>query len=294
MTKEQILFIINPNAGKRQQGHLPHLIEKHLDHQRYDYKISFTAYAGHASEIISQHPEYDIFVAVGGDGTVNEIASSLVGSEKTLTIIPKGSGNGFARYLGMPMNEVKAIQFINKAQAQSFDHGTINEDHVFLATAGFGFDAEVALDFSLRKNRGLWNYLKAIISLYRSYPAFETELILDDAPKKTIKAWMLTFGNGNQWGNNAYVCPNADAQDGLLDITWVAQPLKWYDAPYFGLLLLMKKLHQHSKVKSLRCEKALITTYQGAYHFDGEPLQTVSKSFRISLKNKNIKVLTKQ
>lgn len=267
---EKILFIINPNAGKRDVEDLPELIQQHLDFNRFESKIVFTAYAGHAPKLVEEHSGFDVYVAVGGDGTVNEVAAAVKASSGALAIIPKGSGNGFARYIGMPMDPVKAIDYINKGKALRMDMGSIDGKY-FLATCGIGFDAEVAVDFAQRNHRGLKNYLKAILHLYKSYPGFTAQIRIDEGEVQEVSGWIITAGNGNQWGNNAFICPEADAQDGLLNLTWVREKISWLEAPYFAYLLFTRKLDRHGKVSTLKFSTMQIANYEGAMHFDGEP-----------------------
>ena len=149
MEKKKITFILNPISGTHSKDEIPAMIESILDKERFDTEIVFTEYAGHAAEIAEARAEAktDIVVAVGGDGTVNEVARSLVHTESALGIIPCGSGNGLARHLCIPLNPRKAISIINQCQIESFDYGVIN-DIPFFCTCGMGFDAFISLKFA--------------------------------------------------------------------------------------------------------------------------------------------------
>lgn len=128
-SKQHIIFIINPISGTENKDEIPRLISEHLDQQRFDYEVQFTEYAGHAAEIARQSAAKgtDIVVAVGGDGTINEVARSLVHTKTALGIIPCGSGNGLARHLCIPIDATKAIELINHCQIEAFDYGVIND-----------------------------------------------------------------------------------------------------------------------------------------------------------------------
>ena len=143
--KKRITFIVNPISGTHNKDNIPQLIKQKLDHSQFDAQVVFTEYAGHASQITKQCAENgtDICVAVGGDGTVNEVARSLVHTNTALAIIPCGSGNGLARHLCLPMDIKKSIDIINKAQIEFFDYGIIN-NLPFFCTCGMGFDAFIS------------------------------------------------------------------------------------------------------------------------------------------------------
>ena len=162
--KRRIIFIINPISGTSNKDEVPQLISKHLDQERFDYKVCFTEYSGHAAEIARQSAEagIDIVVAVGGDGTINEVARSLVHTQTALGIIPCGSGNGLARHLCIPMDTVKAIELINQCQIESFDYGVIN-GLPFFCTCGMGFDAFTSLKFAEAGRRGPITYVGNVL-----------------------------------------------------------------------------------------------------------------------------------
>ena len=147
--KKSIIFIVNPISGTKSKDALPSLIKQFIDESIYDCEVIKTQYAGHAAEIASMcaKEHKDICVAVGGDGTVNEVARSLVHSETALGIIPCGSGNGLARHLCLPMDMKQALQVINVGKTDFFDYGVINAQP-FFCTCGMGFDAYVSLKFA--------------------------------------------------------------------------------------------------------------------------------------------------
>ena len=128
-SKKKIVFILNPISGTHSKKEIPELIERTLDHELYDPELRLTEYAGHASEIAKEcaNEGVDIVVAIGGDGTVNEVARSLVHTQTALGIIPCGSGNGLARHLCLPLDIKKAIQIINACKIEAFDYGVIND-----------------------------------------------------------------------------------------------------------------------------------------------------------------------
>ena len=164
MDKKKITFILNPISGTHSKEEIPNLIEQTLDQELYDYTIRFTEYAGHAAEIAREcvEKEEDVVVAVGGDGTVNEVARSLVHTQTALAIIPCGSGNGLARHLCLPLDVKKAIGIINSYNVETFDYGVIN-DLPFFCTCGMGFDAFISLKFAEAGKRGPITYAENVL-----------------------------------------------------------------------------------------------------------------------------------
>ncbi|MBQ6405233.1 MAG: acylglycerol kinase family protein, partial [Prevotella sp.] len=162
--KTHIVFIINPKSGTGRKDTLPDQIDAILDHERFTHELRWTEYRGHAAEITRQcvADGVDVVVAVGGDGTVNEVARSLVHSQTALGIIPCGSGNGLARHLCIPMDINKAIGIINHCQIESFDYGIIN-DLPFFCTCGMGFDAFISLKFAEAGKRGPITYVEHVL-----------------------------------------------------------------------------------------------------------------------------------
>lgn len=159
--KESILFLVNPKSGVSGKRRVPQMVGQYIDHARYESKVCYTQYAGHAYELAKEAAEkgVDVVVAVGGDGTVNEVARAIVHTGTALGVIPCGSGNGFARHLGIPIGVKKSIEFINAARPVNIDYGKIN-GQMFFCSCGVGFDALVSSDFAKGKGRGVFNYIR--------------------------------------------------------------------------------------------------------------------------------------
>ena len=177
--KKKMVFIMNPISGTTNKAGIPELIAKTLDTNTFDYEIRLTEHAGHAFEIATEAKDngVDVVVAVGGDGTVNEVARAIVHSNTALGIIPCGSGNGLARHLMIPMQLKKAIEVINEYQIHDLDYGIINE-HPFFCTCGMGFDAFVSMKFAEAGKRGPITYAFFPNSvLLSSYSCFSPKMI---------------------------------------------------------------------------------------------------------------------
>jgi diacylglycerol kinase family enzyme len=163
--KRKILFVINPISGGKAKYNFPEKIDKYLDKSKFEYECVFTEYHGHGSVLAAEAIKNgaDILVAVGGDGTINEVAGEVDGTDKLMGIIPLGSGNGLARSLGIPVGDVKAIKRINNLHISKIDSGSLNGKK-FFNMAGVGFDAQISSRFADSIKRGLSNYVKIVFS----------------------------------------------------------------------------------------------------------------------------------
>ena len=281
---------MNPISGTSNKKGIPDLIHSGIDSERFDYEIRLTEYAGHAAAIAAEARDnhIDVVVAIGGDGTVNEVARSLVHSETALGIIPCGSGNGLARHLLLPLNVKKAIAVINKCEIHKLDYGVIN-GHDFFCTCGMGFDAFVSQKFAESGKRGPISYLENILREGLKYKP-ETYVVEDETGTKRYKAFLISCANASQYGNNAYIAPQASMSDGLLDVV-VMEPFDVLDAPQVSIDMMNKTLDKNSKIKTFRCKQLHIHRNQeGVIHYDGDPVMT-GKDIDIHLEEKGINIV---
>ena len=272
-----ILFIVNPISGSGHKESALKAIERYLDRDRFNSEICYTEYAGHGTEIAREAAArgIDIVVAVGGDGTVNEIAGSLVGTETALAIIPCGSGNGLARHLQIPMNPASAVKFINTGTIARLDHGTIN-GRPFFCTCGVGFDAFISMKFAEAGRRGPATYVEKTLVDGLRYKTETYRITLGDEEGNchSVDAFLIACANASQYGNNAYIAPQASMRDGLLDVT-VLEPFNLIEAPIVVMQLFSKSLPSNSHVKCYRTNRLRIErTAPGPAHCDGEPFNT--------------------
>ena len=270
--KKRIIFVVNPISGTQSKKAILKWIDERMDRSVYDYSIVRTEYAGHATQIAASAVEdkVDVVVAIGGDGTINEIARALVHSETALGIIPCGSGNGLARHLRIPMEPKAAIDIINQGNKLCIDYGKIN-NIPFFCTCGVGFDAFVSLKFADSGKRGLLTYLENTLHESLTYQP-ETYEIENEEGTMKYKAWMIACGNASQYGNNAYIAPQASLTDGLMDVT-IMEPFTVLDVPSLSFQLFNKTIDQNSRVKTMRAKKIKIhRAHDGVMHFDGDPL----------------------
>ena len=291
MSKKKIVFIINPISGTHSKDEIPDLIEKRLDHELYDYEIQLTCYAGHAAEIAKSCVERqaDVAVAVGGDGTVNEVARSLTHSQTALAIMPCGSGNGLARHLCIPMDLKKSIDIINANNVEMFDYGIINE-LPFFCTCGMGFDAFISLKFAEAGKRGPVTYAENVLKEGLKYKP-ETYEVSDESGTHEYKAFLIACANASQYGNNAYIAPGATMKDGEMDVI-VMEPFDVLDAPQIAADLFMKTLGNNSKIKTFRTKKLHIHRQEpGAIHYDGDPIMT-DADIDVHIEHNGIRIVT--
>ncbi len=272
--KMRITFIVNPISGTHSKEGIAELIEKNLSKDRFDQRIVFTEYAGHAAEIAKAcaNEGYDICVAVGGDGTVNEVARSLTHTNTALGIIPCGSGNGLARHLCIPMDVKKSIEIINKAQIEAFDYGIVN-GLPFFCTCGMGFDAFISLKFAESGKRGPITYVENVLKEGLKYKP-ETYVVEDETGTHRHKAFLIACANAAQYGNNAYIAPGASMKDGMMDVI-IMEPFDVIDAPKIAMDLFAKTLSSNSRIKTFQARHIHIhRSTAGAIHYDGDPIMT--------------------
>lgn len=270
--KKKIVFVVNPISGTQGKKAILKSVEERLDKTIYEYRIVETQYAGHATEIASEAVKegVHIVVAIGGDGTINEIARSLTHTDTALGIIPCGSGNGLARHLRIPMDSKAAIDILNKGYQVCIDYGKIN-DIPFFCTCGVGFDAFVSLKFADSGKRGLLTYLENTLHESLTYQP-ETYEIENEEGTVKHKAFLIACGNASQYGNNAYIAPQASLTDGLMDVT-ILEPFTVLDVPTLSFQLFNKTIDQNSCIKTMRTKKIKIRRHNpGVFHYDGDPV----------------------
>lgn len=288
--KKQICFIVNPVSGIGKQKKIKSLIKKHLDKKQFDYQIVYTKRAKHATELAKQALEkkFDLIVAVGGDGTINEIAQALIVSSTPLGIIPMGSGNGLSRHFNIPHDPKKAIEVINEQHSQWIDTVKINQT-AYIGVAGIGFDAEVSHAFAELEKRGFSSYIKVIIGELPHYKPKEYELVIDG--KSLIeKAFLICFANSKQYGNNAFIAPHALIDDGYLDVI-ILKEFPKHATPKLVHDLFNRHIEDSKYTIKLRCQEVIIKKPLQYIHLDGEPMQ-FSEDVYIRVLPSSLKMIT--
>ena len=312
-----IRIIINPVSGTNAARKRAKKVVLALE-EAFSIKGIKTQYAGHATELAKQavNDGVEIIVAVGGDGTVNEIASALVGTETALIIVGTGSGNGLARDLGMfGLSTKQIIERIKQHKSYRIDCGEVL-GRKFFCTCGSGFDALIGHMFAQTKVRGFLTYVKLSLKAYKDYTPLSYRLSFcknsscesdaADAGLESRKgeAFVVNIANNKQFGNNAYIAPHANLMDGLFTVT-IIKPFKWYHIPYMAYSLFFKQMHKNKFVETFDCGDCILdvplfpsvinsstSSVTEAYlHIDGEPINTNSNSFSVKMIPASLKII---
>ena len=302
---KNIAFIINPVSGSKETQNakkkLPKLIMQTLDAEQWLPNIAFTEYAGHATEMAYQYARmgFDAVIAVGGDGTVNEVARGLVKSyqqsvisrQTALGIIPMGSGNGFARHLNIPIRPQKALEMINHSEPISVDYGLAN-GKLFVSTCGTGFDALIADHFAGSNKRGFMTYVQNVLKDVFSYTP-QTYHLVGDGLDVTHKAFLITFANANQWGNDALIAPKASVQDGKMDIMLMSSHAILGSAS-LALRLFAGSIDDSHFMDTIRAKEVTLEREEAApFHLDGDPVE-MEKDIHIQIIPDGMRVLVEK
>lgn len=269
-----IHFILNPNAGTNSLQKRERIVKtlQAIPHS----KIWQTERMNHASELTRNAPLEGAtkVIAIGGDGTINEVASTLLHTSIPLGIIPMGSGNGLARHLAIPLEFNKALEKALNGTLITIDSGKWN-DRSFFCTAGIGFDAFVAEHFAKRAKRGFLNYIYSTLVSLGKYQPIHIQVI---GP-----VFSFTVANANQFGNNAFISPESDLQDGLLEIIQV-NPGSFWSIANLGISLFRKKLPYHPLVKISTVKALHIEVNKGIpFHLDGESFTLEKNTIDLSI-----------
>lgn len=285
---KKILFILNHTSGTGKHKKFPEILAERTD-LNFQYQIQGTNAPQHATQIArSKHAEFDAVVIVGGDGSINETADALIGTNTPLGIIPMGSGNGLARFLKIPLSINKALDVIQTFHTTRIDTMTANNKS-FVNVAGIGFDAHISHKFAQIPGRGLKNYAKLVAREFKHFRPQPLEIIAD-GHHYTKELFLLSVANSSQFGNNAHIAPGASVHDGLMDVVFLRKfPL--VHAPALAAALFAKKINQSKYFESLQAKELIIrsTAAEVKGHVDGEPITLAKETrFRINPLSLNI------
>ncbi|HRI58841.1 MAG TPA: diacylglycerol kinase family lipid kinase [Saprospiraceae bacterium] len=269
---KRIVFIVNPKAGTNLQKHIQESVDKHLNHRKFEYGFRFTERPGHAKELALEAVAagYEIVVAVGGDGSINEVASALVGTDAILGIIPAGSGNGLAMHLGYGRDIAEAMKKINTAEVQQIDVGLMN-GQPFINLAGIGFDGLVS---NLMKGSNWRGFLPYFFNSFKAGLQYTPRLCRIEMDDKVLteKCFIISIANGPMWGYNFQIAPDARLDDGFFEVVIMKDAPKWQ---YFAVVpsTLNGKIYDAEFVDHYRARHVKIIAEGKNYvHLDGEGL----------------------
>ena len=285
----KVLFIVNPRSGPRRAIDVAAVIRERCGGWTYELRNAPDV----KDELVQVVDEaerggFDVVYAVGGDGTVHEVAKRLVHRPIALGILPTGSGNGFARHIGLPIDAARSLDACQSGPVVTIDTGEVNGTP-FLGVMGIGFDAEIAHRFAASSTRGMRTYVKEGLRAFRTYRPQEYELTVDGRTFRRT-AWVVAVSNSSQYGNDAKIAPAASLQDGLLDVVIVK------DVGLIGALQLVIRLfrgtiHFSRDVEVLRGREITIRrAAEGPVHLDGEPF-VMAAELRVVVRSESLRVL---
>jgi len=262
----KVLFIVNPRSGIRRRGNAAATIARNCP---WEHSIAEAERKEDLDRIIADGVANgcDLICAVGGDGTVHEVARRLIGTELVLGVIPLGSGNGFARHIGLPMRIEHSLRSCLRGHSVTIDTGSVN-GHPFLGTMGAGFDAWVAAEFAARGTRGFRTYVRTALGGFFSYRAERYEIEIDGT-RTERRAMLVVVANASQYGNNARIAPRASLQDGLLDVVAVERRSLMAAARLFHGSIDRAAGVSVERGRHIEIRRAAA----GPAHVDGEPVQ---------------------
>ena len=288
-TKKKIYTIINPVSGTRSKKDIPEMTAA-IDPREYEVHILMTGYEGHATQIAkgAVRDGVDCVIAVGGDGTINEVAKALVNTDVVLGIIPSGSGNGLARDLNIPLNYTKALEIIKQGNVARIDYGVAN-GHIFFCTCGVGFDALVSEKVLNQSARGKLMYVKSMLDVYVNFKPEYYKVTTPDG-NFSDTSFLITCANASQYGNNGFIAPEADMQDGKMNIA-ILRSLPPMNIAQTAIQLVSKNISNNSNLLEIVTSEALIEREsEGVMHLDGNAIHT-DKDICVKIIRQGLKIL---
>jgi diacylglycerol kinase (ATP) len=287
---KKVFFIINKFSGTSFQPEIEGRIIDKCGEWGWECTIEYTQHRGHATELARQavNQNFEIVFAMGGDGTVNEVAQGLIKTDAIMGILPKGSGNGLARHLRIPLNFAKALDLLSDHQVINMDTFTVN-DRLSVNVSGIGFDGHIAGLFGKNGKRGLIEYTKLVMREFGSFKEFPITIKIDEEQFQR-SAFILAFANASQFGNNAQVAPLASVCDQQLDICFIKKIPLTHALGFAGKMFsgnIDKSAFveiKNAKNISLQFDKLM------PFHIDGEAVEP-AQSFNICIQPASLKVL---
>jgi diacylglycerol kinase (ATP) len=290
---KKVFFIINKYSGTGYQDAIEGRIIDACALRKYDCTIEFTRDRGHATELAlrAASEKFDMAFAVGGDGTVNEVAQGLTGSNVAMGILPKGSGNGLARHLGVPMKFASALDLMSSAQTINMDTISVN-GKLSVNVSGIGFDGHIAGMFGKNGKRGLAGYTKLVLREFGAYKEFDAEVVLDGKPYRH-SSFIIAIANSSQFGNNATIAPLASVCDELIDVCFIKK-VPFTQVIGFATKMFSGSLDKSSLVEMKKArEVTLKFDHSISFHIDGEAQEPASQ-FDIKIQPGRLKMLVPQ
>lgn len=261
---EKVAFIINPFSAKK--NYQPFLNELKAKIENPLYYVS-ESILGTNNFIEEHYHQTDIFVAIGGDGTISTVARNLIGTEKILGIFPAGSGNGFSSETQFSKNLDELLEKLKTKKSRKIDTFTVN-GRLSINVSGTGFDGKVVKEFE-KTTRGFKNYVKVSLKTFFNYKPIKLKFFDEKYQQYNGKYLMVNIANTRQFGNNAYIAPMASKSDGLVDMVLVKKfPLTY--SPLFAFRMFTKKLKEDDYITYLPVSEIEFKVNTKNWHLDGE------------------------
>ncbi len=289
--KERIWFIVNPISGGRKKASLPALIAAHLDHNRFDYEIIETEFKGHAITIAEKAVTQgiDIVCAVGGDGSVHEVGTTLIGSQTQLAIIPLGSGNGLARHMKIPLKIKEAIECINSGNRIEMDTLKVNNKPI-LGFGGYGFDALIAKKFEGSRKRGFISYIKLVLKEVFKYNPINVSIDANGQVRK-LPVFLCTIANTSEFGNGFIVSPKSDATDGKFEVV-ILKPFSFWNIPAMLFRYFSGRTDYSGLTEVIKTDHATLVLPHSYGQIDGEPISS-GKKVQVDVVPRSLRIIVK-
>lgn len=288
--KKKTKIIVNPVSGVRKKNVIGNYAKRILDGEQFDYDIVYTKKAGHATELARKASveKYDVVIAAGGDGTINEVAKGLVHTNTRMGFIPIGSGNGLAHHLKISTNPASALEAINRFNIRKIDTVKINNE-MFVSIAGIGFDARIARKFSKSKHRGFLAYFGIVSREYPYYKPKKYQLVIDGNPLFK-KALLISFANSNQFGYNTQIAPDAKIDDGLIDVC-IVHKVPLIELPIIAHLLYWNQIDKSKYVEIIKAREIKVLQNRNRYiNLDGESVK-LGKQLNIQIDPMSLNII---
>ena len=280
----KVAFIINPFSAKKNYQPFLNELSKKVENPLFLVSKSLKD----TDTFIDEHwNDVDVFVAVGGDGTISTVAKKLINSEKILAVFPAGSGNGFSNETNFSKNISLLLDKIKNEKFREIDTFTVNE-HFSINVSGTGFDGKVVKEFE-KTNRGFKNYIKVSIETFFNYKPITIKFSDSKFQSYNGTYLMVNVANTRQFGNNAYIAPMASKSDGLVDLVLVKKfPL--YYSPFFAYRMFTKRLKDDDYVSYLPVSEVEFEVNTKNWHIDGE-FKKIKSPISIKVLPKSLRIL---
>ncbi|TXF79130.1 diacylglycerol/lipid kinase family protein [Chryseobacterium sp.] len=281
---KNVAFIINPFSAKKNYGVFLSALKKKVENPLFYVSESIE---GTFNFIDDNFATVDIFVAVGGDGTISTVSQKLIQTDKILAIFPAGSGNGFSKETKFSKNIDELLTKIKARKIKEIDTFTVN-GKLSINVSGTGFDGKVVKEFE-KTDRGFKNYIKVSIQTFFNYKPIKVNFLTADFQQYNGKYLMLNIANTRQFGNNAYIAPNASKSDGLVDVVLVKKfPITY--SPFFAFRMFTKRLKDDQYVTYLPVSEIDFEVSTTNWHLDGE-FNKIKSPISIKVLPKSLRIL---